>query len=201
MLPASGVYRYSTVGSEHLSIGISRTYPSVTSMVVTDGACTHMDWIPLTQHEEGLVACPDPGGGLSVTSSSSTEVVAGITTNTPITCPRTAYLIPPDPVSGKRWSATCRSGGHPVRLSGEVVGPATIDVAGQRIPALHTNLVFTFVGPERGSNPNGFWLDPKNGLILRQVETASIAQQAGPLGSVHYGETLAITLRTTTPLR
>ena len=136
-----------------------------------------------------------------VRSSSSTEVFAGITTNTSISCPPTVYFLPTESVTGERWSATCRSDGHPVGLSGEIVGPATVDVGKRPIPALHIRLMFTFSGPERGTNPNDFWLDPEDGLILRQVETAAITQQSGPLGSVHYNETLAIALQSTTPLR
>ena len=200
-LPPPGVYRYRTKGSEHLSIGIGRTYPVITSMVVTNGTCTSMDWMPLEEHTEGLVACPERGGGLTITSTSSTEVIAGITTNTLITCPSTVYLLPPNPTTGERWSATCRSNGHPVELSGEIVGPATVDMAGRRIPALHTRLVFTFSGPERGTNPNNFWLDAKDGVILQEVETADIAQQAGPFGSIHYDEALTIALQSMTPLR
>ncbi len=199
--PSPGVYRYLTEGSEHLSIGINRAFPAMTSMVVTDGTCTHMEWVPLQEHEEGLVTCPGRDGSVVVTSTSSTEVVAGITTHTTISCPPSAYFLPPDPSVGERWQATCRSAGHPVDLKGQIVGPSTVEVARRPTPALHTRLDFTFVGPETGSNPNDYWIDANSGLVLRQVETVAIAQQAGPLGSVRYGESLSIVLQSTTPLR
>jgi len=76
-----GVYQYRTSGGEQLSIGsISRTFPAVTDMIVTDSKCSTMRWEPFEQHVEGLVACPQTDGGLSITSAPSYEDIAGTQT-------------------------------------------------------------------------------------------------------------------------
>ena len=48
-LPPSGVYRYRTTGYEKLSFGgISRSFPPMSEMIVTDGGCSTMSWEPFS---------------------------------------------------------------------------------------------------------------------------------------------------------
>lgn len=203
-LPPAGVYAYRTTGGEELSFGdIGRQFPSATQMIVTDGGgCTTMRWVPLEQHTESLAVCPRPDGAYRVRSMSSYEMIAGVQTTTVIQCPEDAYLVPPDPSAGRRWHATCSTTGHQkVTLSGLVVGPSSVDVGDRELPALHTRLTLGFSGGESGTNPNDYWLSDGDALVLRQRESVDLSQDAGPLGSVHYGETMAIGLRSLEPVR
>jgi hypothetical protein len=86
-------------------------------------------------------------------------------------------------------------------FSGEVVGPTSVTVDGQKVPALHTRLTLNFSGSQSGTNPNDYWISLQDGLILRQRETVDVSQKAGPLGSVRYTEQMAITLASTAPIR
>jgi hypothetical protein len=201
--PPSGVYRYATSGSEHLSFaGISRTFPPMSNMIVTNGThCTTMQWEPLEQHIEGLVTCPIAGGGSVVHTASSYENIAGSATTSVIHCPSGAYFIPPDPMIGYRWHATCHSTGVTVGYVGQIVGDTIVDVGTHKIPALHVRIDFNFSGSEDGANPNDYWVSLRNGLVVRQEETVDIAQKAGPLGSVHYTEVMAIDLKSPSPTR
>jgi hypothetical protein len=81
-----------------------------------------------------------------------------------------------------------------------VVGASSVDVGGHGIPALHTRLTLTFSGAETGTNPNDYWIS-QDGVILQQKETVAVSQSAGPLGSVHYTEQMAISLTSATPTR
>ena len=65
---------------------------------------------------------------------------------------------------------------------------------------MHTRLTLTFSGAESGTNPNDYWI-AQDGVILQQKETVSVSQAAGPLGSVHYSEQMAISLTSPTPIR
>jgi hypothetical protein len=200
-LPPSGVYRYRTSGHEVLSIGgIGRTFPSTTEMIVTDAGCATAQWEPFTQHTEGITECPQPGGALSMRTGTSHEEIAGAATTEVITCPSTAYLVPPAS-AGVRWHSTCHATGQTVSLTGEVVGAASVDVGGRWMPALHTRLVLSFAGSETGTNPTDYWVSVDSGLILREQETVDIAESAGPLGSVHYSEQMSISLASLTPDR
>lgn len=203
-LPTSGVYRYRTSGGEHLSIGgIGRSFPSMSQMIVTDtGACTSFKWEPLVQHVEGLVVCPASDGALRISAASSFEQIAGDTTTTVINCPSGTYLVPPDPHAGSRWRAVCHSTAHQrVVFSGEVVGSSSVTVGGRRVPAVHTRVTLHFTGKTKGTNPNNYWVTPRDGLILRQQETVDVSEQAGPLGAVRYGEQMAIVLQSRSPVR
>jgi hypothetical protein len=202
-LPAIGVYRYTTSGSEHLSFGgISRAFPATSDMIVTTSSgCVTMKWEPLVQHIEGLVECPSKGGGTTARSASSFEDIAGSRTTSIIDCPATAYLLPSTPSIGARWHATCHSAGSTVGFTGRIVGYSYVDVGKTEVPAIHTHIVFTFSGSESGSNPNDYWISSKDGLILRQSETVDVSQKAGPLGSVRYTEQMTIALRSLSPTR
>ena len=200
-LPAPGVYRYRTTGGEQLSIGgISRTFPSTSEMVVTDAGCATVMWYPLEQHTEGLVVCSSKGG-LTVTSVSSEEQIAGIHTVDHFRCPSSAYFVPPHAAAGKRWSATCHGMGDSVAFSGRVVGTTSVNAGSQSVPALHTRLTLKFSGAEAGTNPTDYWVSPQNGLILRERETVEMNQGAGPLGSVQYGEQMQLAIDSASPVR
>ncbi len=201
-LPLPGVYRYRTSGDEQLNFGgITRTFPTATNMIVTDDRCATDRWDPLEQHMEGLVECPLRGGAYGITSSLTYEEIAGVQTTDVISCPTDTYLVPPDPRAGERWKTKCHSTGLNVVSSGLVVGNSPVNVGGQTVPAIHTRLTLRFSGSESGTNPNDYWVSPKDGLILAQRETVDVSQQAGPLGSVHYRERMAITLASSTPVR
>jgi hypothetical protein len=201
-LPQPGVYAYRTSGSEQLSFGdIGRQFPSASEMVVTDtGGCSTMRWVPLVQHTESIAVCPGADEAYRIQAMSSVETIAGVQTTMVIRCPSSAYLVPPDPSAGDRWRSRCTSGGHKIEVTGRVVGQAPVQVGGRKMPALHTRLTVRFSGAESGTNPNDYWLSA-NGLVLRQRETVNLSQGAGPLGSVHYQETMAIGLRSAQPVR
>lgn len=201
-LPPPGVYSYQTSGGEQLSIGgISRVFPARTDMIVTDARCADFDWEPLEQHTEGLVACPQKSGALTIVSASSYEQIAGTQTTSVIRCPADTYFLPAHPTVGQRWHKTCRSKGDTVVFSGQIVGVSSIMVSDQKVPVLHTRLTLSFSGSESGTNPNNYWISLQNGLILRQQETVAVSEKAGPLGSVRYTEKMAIRLRTMAPVR
>lgn len=198
-LPPPGVYRYRTSGGEKLSFGgIARSFPDATEMIVTDRSCATVQWEPLRQHVEGMVLCQHRGA-LELTSTNSFEQIAGSTDTTVIDCPAGTYLLPPRPRPGERWATVCWSGHQRVTASGQVLGAATVAVGHQQVPALHVRLTLHFAGNEVGANPNDFWLAP-DGLILRQKEEVDLAQQAGPLGTVHYSEQMAVTLESLQPM-
>jgi len=201
-LPSPGVYRYVTSGSEHLSFGgISRSFPASSVIVVAEERCTTFTWEPLVQHVETLTVCPQPDGARSVRQASTTETIVETTTKSVIRCPVDAWFLPAHPVVGQRWHATCTIAGHLVGFTGTVLGHSKITVGQRRVSALRTELTWVFTGAEHGVNPNEYWLDPTDAMILAQHETVDVAQSAGPLGSVRYTEQMRIHLESLEPLR
>jgi hypothetical protein len=198
-LPAPGVYMYRTKGSEGLSmLGLTRAFPDSTYMVVADDKCATVSWVPITEHTEETTVCPSAGGALTVPRMVTDESIAGTTTTSTIACPADTFLLPAAAGSGQRWRATCSLAdpAETVTAAGEVLGSATVAVAGRRVSVEHTRLTLDFSGAERGTDPTDFWVVPSTGLIVREKETVDVSQ-----GSVHYNENMDTALTKFTPAR
>lgn len=200
-LPPPGVYDYDTSGSEGLDIpGEARGFPSRTPLIVTGaGRCASLRWEPLLEHVEELRECSTGKGSLTLVSTDTVETLAGFTTRSTMTCPVGTYLRPPRIAVGLAWSTTCHMGTAPVGARGTVLGRTQVVVDGRAIPAWHTRLTLSFTGAQSGTNPTDYWFSTSGNLLVREMETAHVAQKAGPLGSVQYDESMAITLRSTKP--
>ena len=198
-LPAPGVYTYRTAGDEGLSLmGVSRSFPSSTNMIVTDARCATVSWVPLLEHTETTTVCTGTAGSLTVPRLVTTESIASTDTTSTVECPSTAYLLPPVARPGERWSVTCslKSPAEEVGLAGEVLDPSTIDVAGKTVMVEHTRLMLTFKGGESGNNPTDFWIVPSTGLIVQEKEEVGVTS-----GGVSYSENMVAMLTKLTPAR
>jgi hypothetical protein len=198
-LPAPGVYSYRTSGGEGLNlVGVQRSFPSLTSMIVTDGRCATVSWVPITQHTESTVVCPGAGGALGLPQLRTYEDIAGTSTNSTLTCPATAYLLPAGATAGQRWRGTCALSNpvEKVTVTGQALGPATVAVGGTKVRVEHTRLNFTYRGSAQGTNPTDYWIIPSTGLIVREKELVSVTQ-----GGVTYSENMDAVLTGLVPAR
>ncbi len=196
-LPASGVYTYRTEGGEGLSIlGVQRSFPATSDMVVTDGSCATVDWVPIEQHTEDTTLCPAAGGSYTVPVLATYESIAGTTSTSTVRCPSGTYLLPPVAAATPRWSATCTLSdpAEKVAFAGQLVGPATLSVGGQSVHVEHVRIELTFAGAQQGTNPTDFWLVPGTGLVVREQEQVSVTS-----GGVHYSETMQAALDSLRP--
>jgi hypothetical protein len=191
-LPVPGVYTYRTSGGEGLNlVGVARSFPASTSMIVADGRCATVSWVPITQHTEATTLCNAPNGALTVPKLVTNESIAGSTTTSTINCPASTYLLPPAARPGQRWAATCSqvSPAEKIKLAGQALGQSSMVVGGHTVSVTHARLNFTFTGTEHGTNPIDFWIVPSSGLIVRERETVGVTQ-----GSVRYSENMEATL-------
>ena len=191
-LPVPGVYTYRTSGGEGLNlVGMARSFPSSTSMIVADGRCATVSWVPIMQHTEATTVCNAPNGALTVPKLVTDESIAGSTTTSTINCPASTYLLPPDVRPGLRWGATCSlaSPAETVALAGESFGPSTMVIGGRPVSVTHERINLTFTGSQHGTNPTDFWIVPSTGLIVRERETVGMTQ-----GGVRYSENMDATL-------
>ena len=129
-LPAPGVYTYRTSGGEGLNLmGVQRSFPSTTSMIVADGRCATVSWVPITQHTESTTVCDGPDGALTVPQARHRRVdrrhddhVDGHVPGDGLPAaargaPRASAGAPP-----ARWPSPAEK----VVLAGEALGPATM---------------------------------------------------------------------------
>ena len=196
-LPVPGVYTYRTTGGESLNlVGVARSFPSSTSMIVADGRCATVSWVPIEQHTEATTVCNAPNGALTIPKLVTDESIAGSTTTSTVDCPASTYLLPPSVSPGQRWRSSCSldSPAEKVVLAGRVLGASTMVVGGHAVSVEHTRLNFTFTGAEHGTNPTDFWIVPSTGLIVRELETVGVTQ-----GSVRYSENMETTLTGLSP--
>ena len=198
-LPVPGVYTYRTRGGEGLSLmGVQRAFPSSSSMIVADGRCATLSWVPITQHTESTTECAGDDGSLSVPRLVTDESIAGTTTASTVRCPATAYLLPPRSRPVARWAATCSltDPAEKVSLAGAALGPATVAVGGHDVAVEHTRVTLTYSGIDGGTNPTDFWIVPSSGLVVRERETVAVTQ-----GGVRYSESMDIELTRLDPAR
>jgi hypothetical protein len=198
-LPVPGVYTYRTTGGESLNlVGVARTFPSSTSMIVSDGRCATVSWVPIEQHTESTTVCNAPNGALTIPKLVTDESIAGSTTTSTIDCPATTYLLPSTVRAGQRWQATCTldSPAEKVGMAGRAIGSSTMVVGGHDVSVEHVRLNFTFTGSEQGTNPTDFWIVPSTGLIVRELETVGMTQSG-----VRYTENMETTLTGLVPAR
>jgi len=191
-LPAPGVYTYRTSGGESLNlVGVARSFPASTAMIVNDGRCATVSWVPITQHTEATTVCNAPNGALTIPRLVTDESIAGSTTTSTIDCPSTAYLLPPGARLGQRWGVTCSlaNPAEKVGLVGQALGRSAMVVGGHPVSVTHARIDLTFTGAEHGTNPTDFWIVPSTGLIVRERETVGMTQ-----GGVHYTENMETTL-------
>jgi hypothetical protein len=198
-LPAPGVYTYRTSGGEGLNLmGMERSFPASSSMIVTDGRCATVTWVPILQHTEATTMCRGPTGTLWVARLVTSESIAGSSTTSVVDCPSTAYLEPAGPSPATSWRAQCALSDpvEAVDLGGRTLGRTSTVVGGRSVAVEHVRITLVYVGSQRGTNPTDLWIDPATGLIVRQAETASIDQSG-----VTYGEAMRASLVSLTPLR
>jgi len=198
-LPPPGVYTYRTSGGEGLSLmGVQRAFPSTTSMIVADGRCATVSWVPITEHTESTTVCAGTDGALSVPRLVTDESIAGSTTTTTVRCPATAYLLPPAGRPGEHWGVTCTltNPAEKVALVGQALGQTNVVVGGRAVPVEHSRLTMTFKGTDDGTNPTDFWIVPSSGLIVREHETVGVTQ-----GGVRYSESMDAVLTALNPAR
>ena len=198
-LPAPGVYTYRTTGGEGLSLmGVTRSFPSSTSMIVTEGRCATVSWVPIKEHTEATTVCAGTDGALNVPRLVTTESIASTDTTSAIECPSTAYLLPPQARAGARWSASCslQDPAEKVGLSGEVLGRSAVTVGDRTVTVEHTRIMLSFDGSEDGTNPTDYWVVPSTGLIVREKEEVGVTS-----GGVRYSENMVATLSGLTPAR
>ena len=187
-----GVYTYRTSGGESLNlVGVARAFPASTSMIVSDGGCATVSWVPITQHTETTTVCNAPNGALTMPKIVTDESIAGSNTTSTINCPASTYLLPPAARRGQSWGVTCSlsSPAEKVVLAGQALGPATVVVGGHTVSVEHTRVTFTFIGTEHGISPTDYWIVPSSGLIVREREKVGMAQ-----GSINYNENMEATL-------
>ncbi len=210
-LPTTGVYTYTTSGSESASapglLSSTQGYPANTTMTVFSDACGEdWRWQPLSSRYEDLVVCRSAGNSIALKSRFDTEEFYGATDSRNFACTAGSLLLPAGARPGEKVSGTCTNGGNAnsgglsISYTGEVVSDDVLAVGGIGVPTTHLVLNERMTGDTVGTGHESIWLASATGLPVKVQRTENTRSQSA-VGWVPSSETFSLDLVSAFPKR
>jgi hypothetical protein len=203
--PKPGVYLYRTVGSESVSAlgGATNRYPRTTTSTVTDTRCgVDTRWDVLEGRYDGATRCRRPDGTWILTGTTTSDRFFNQTEADTYTCPDIVEL-PGSPKAGATWTGTCKdapTSGPPntTTYTYRVIGPATVQVAGEAVDTVRLRITAKQGGQRSGGGVEHRWVQPGTNLVVRSVGNET-DESPSPVGSVTYKQQYDVRLRSLEP--
>ncbi len=203
-LPAPGVYRYATTGSERVDAlgGTTHAYPATTTITITPSTCgVQTRWDALKERWSSRQLCLGEGG---IVSGAYTDFhrFYGQDDRSDWNCAPPYVVVPAAPGAGARWTGTCTDGqGTTESTTVSVVALEDVTVAGQHVAAVHTQRVEDDVAKDGTAHTTtDQWFDMRTGLVLRETATSSSTTSTF-VGDVHYQEQYELKIASLDPQR
>lgn len=203
-LMAPGVYRYTAVGTESVSIGglplPSRQMPELVTLVVQPADdCILVTLNLMAEHTETTTYCPADDGGIVLVDQTKRQEVSGFTTNGATRCTQGALGRPGDPPLPVACVLELETAGTAmdVDLVGTAVwaGSGTIDVGGEPRRADGFVLDLAASGDFTGHMIERQWVDRERAVPLR------IERDIDLEGPGHFVESTTLDLLDLEPTR
>jgi hypothetical protein len=203
-LPAPGVYRYATTGSEHVDAlgGTTHSYPASTTVTVTPAGCgIQTRWDALQERWNSRQLCLDDSGIVTGTYTDFHRFY-GQDDRGDWTCTPPYVLVPAASTPGASWTGTCADGkGTTESTSLSVVAMEDVVAAGQHVATVHMRRVEDDVGKDTTAHTStDQWFDVRTGLVVREAATSSSTTSTF-MGDVHYTEQYELTITSLDPQR
>jgi hypothetical protein len=199
VLPAPGVYSYTTTGSDSVDAlgGASHSYPATTTLTVRPAGCGVAErWVAAEERWDETVACSS-GAGVLVSHFTGFHRFFGGDSTDDYTCsggPR-----PVDAPAGTTWTTICRATDETATYHGSVTGREELTVAGHPVATLHVSTTIDDGDPS-DHQVIDTWYQLDTDLVVRRI--ADIAtSSSSPVGLVHYRESYQIDLQALAPQR
>jgi hypothetical protein len=202
-LPAAGVYRYATTGSEHIDAlqGTRHRYPAETTMTVTPATCgVTVRWDALVERWDGRDLCRHDGA-LVTPGYRTFHRFFGQDDHSDWTCAPPIVWQPARPVVGAAWTGACKDNGTAERSTITVVGLERVTVAGASVETMHARWIDADSASDTtGNTTTDRWTRVSDGLVVREVvESRSTTKTV--IGKVHYDERYDVRLESLQPVR
>jgi hypothetical protein len=208
-LPITGVYMYSTRGSESASapglLASGAQYPVTTTMTIFGKGCGQdWRWQPLTDRYEDLVVCRSSNGSLVLQSRFDAVEFYRDADRRNFSCTAGSVFLPAHPRSGQVFGGTCRNGGNAnsgglrIAYRGQVVGDDALDIGGVRVLTVHLVVHEQMSGDTLGTGTESLWLDTGTGLVVKEARTETTSSQSA-VGWVPSTESFSIELLSLLP--
>ena len=208
-LPITGVYVYSTEGSESASApglpASTAQYPVTTTMTVFSQGCGQdWRWQPLTDRYEDLVVCRSPNGSLMLQSRFDSVEFYRNADRRNFACTDDSVFLPAHPRAGQVFAGTCsnagnsNSGGLRIDYQGRVVGDDVLEIGGVSVNTVHLVVHEQMRGDTLGTGAESVWLDAGTGLVVKLTRIEATRSQSA-VGWVPSTESFSIELRSLLP--
>lgn len=198
-LPPAGVYRVSGSGYEHVAvppdtINDSAVMPVTVSYLANGCWRWHIDYNTAHWHEYDF--CPRDGRLLLMAQRNSLTVSLGLTSISNLaryTCNPPSPIVVEHPRVGEvfphRCTGTNTAVSGPSTASGPVtiVGVTTLDVGGQRVPAIAMTRKQKITGAQSGTLDEEWWFAASTGMPLAENRDYHLSTSS-PIGSIAYTE-------------
>ncbi len=201
--PAPGVYRYRTLGSEHVDAGglltATHNYEGVSTVVLTRAGCGMREhWEVLAERWSESEYCPSPGEA-ELRSITEFREFLGTALKASYRCRGSGAAGPADRRIGARFRHRCDGADGSAASVSEVTARPTLTVDGRAIPAVRTDTRVRLRGEIDGTIVRVDWRRRADGLLLRRVAD-TVAKVGGTIGA-DYSEHYVMQLSSLVPRR
>lgn len=203
-LPATGVYRYETVGRESIDAldGAEHIYPDETTITYTPAGCgVHMRWAPLVERNDEWNLCVTEAGIELQREGGAYHMFFGTAEVEPLTCDRTVVLVPADraEVPGEPVQLSCIIGKKDWAPVWQVLERDTRTVDGVEIEVQHVRMTVVDTDDYPETITLDWYLNEHGLLIEASLAKETLAESV--LGPVTYLESYTLKLISLTPLQ
>lgn len=201
-LPATGVYRYATTGSESVDIlgGATHDYPAETLLTVThDGCGVLLRWDLLEQRRDEWRLCVTDAGVELQTAGAHYHEFYSNGRLEKLACTATVLLVPTTDTLPPEQAVTCLLDGEPWDPTWTAVARETLTVDGIAVATVHVRMVVDSGDAHFERTTTDWWLAP-SGLPVRMTTEKTSNTDSGVIGDVYYTETYTADLTSFQPL-
>ncbi len=198
-----GVYRYTTVGEEHIDVlgGAQHDYPAETTITVTPSGCgVQFRWDLLRERYEEYHLCATPQGIELAPLGAYYHEFFQHGMREEMTCDRAVLLITAEPAAGAGQQLACMLNDRPWAPTWKVMERTILHVAGTDVEATHVRMSVEDADQYWEHAVADWWFDD-HGLPVKMTSHKESKSSSDLIGDVVYSETYTVELASFTPLQ
>jgi hypothetical protein len=202
-LPAYGVYRLATAGSESVDIlgGATHQYPGETTLTVTpDGCGVRLRWDLLKERNEEWLLCGTPDGVELQPAFVFYHEFFGTGEKEDVTCEPGVLLVPTDGEPRPPVQMSCAKRGGVWQPVWQVLGTEQRTLEGRSVRVTQVRMTIDNNDTYFEHVTQDWWL-LDNGLPLEMSATKTSKSSTDIVGDVVYSEQFSVSLVSATPMQ
>lgn len=203
-LPAPGIYRYRTTGSESVDAlgGTTHDYPAETTITVLGRGCgVGLRWDALRERRDEWALCATVDGIELQRDGDQYHEFFSQPDDEAVSCDRTVVLVPAagTPATTGAVQQTCTLAEDPWLPQWQVLERGTRSVDGADVAVQHVRMTIDD-NDSYGEHTTVDWYLADSGLPV-EVQAIKASASPSPIGAVNYDEQYHLELLSVTPLQ